>query len=343
MIIEGHGNLLETQADALVNTVNTVGVMGKGIALQFKQAFPKNFLEYQAACKRGDLRIGRMFVTYTGMLQPRVLINFPTKNHWKGHSNLEDIRAGLKDLVKVIQEEQLRSVAIPPLGCGLGGLRWEEVRPEIEAAFSTIPEVDAILFPPGGAPAPIDRIVRTAKPELNAWRASLIKIVQAYMLLGFEATHQEAQKLLYFLKVSGEPIRTNFLKGDFGPFDRGMRFALLQMEGHYINGFGDGGRLDPVNLVAGAAEAAQTYLEDSPDTNARIEIVTRLIDGFQSPYGLELLATVHWVCTQEGAMNESEAIQLSQAWSPRKKLALREHDLRVAWQTLKSQGWLERT
>lgn len=281
-----------------------------------------------------------MFVTHTGILQPRVIINFPTKNHWKGHSKLDDIRSGLRDLVEVVRSEGLRSVALPPLGCGLGGLRWEEVRPEIEAAFASMPDVDVILFPPGGAPAPADRIVRTAKPELNAWRASLIKVVQAYMLLGFEATHQEAQKLLYFLKVAGEPVKTSFTKGPYGPYDQGMRFALLQMEGHYINGFGDGGRLDPVNLASGAAEAATLFLRESSDTNERVEAVSRLINGFESPYGLELLATVHWVSTQENAATEDEAVYLSHAWSPRKKRALQERDLRIAWRTLQSQGWL---
>ena len=339
MLIEGRGNLILAQADALVNTVNTVGVMGKGVALQFKQAFPDNFNAYKKACDRDELQLGRMFVTHTGMLQPRLIVNFPTKKHWKGNSRLADIREGLRDLVRVIREEHISSIAMPPLGCGLGGLRWEDVRPEIERALAEFSDIEVILFAPG-SPPPVDRVVRTAKPDMNAWRAALIKIVRAYLALGFEATHQEAQKLLYFLTESGEPVRSKFAKGEFGPYDQGMRFALLQMEGHYINGFGDGGRLDPVTLVSGALEEAVNFLRAEPATDERIRRVTELIDGFESPYGLELLSTVHWVAAHDHANSSNEAVRLSHSWNARKRKTLRERDLRIAWDRLVELGWI---
>lgn len=340
MIIEGKGNLLQVQADALVNTVNTVGVMGKGVALQFKQAFPENFTAYVKACKAGEVAVGRMFVTQTGMFQPRLIVNFPTKRHWKANSKLEDVREGLTDLVRIVRDEQIRSIAVPPLGCGLGGLRWEEVEPMIREAFAPLEEVEVILFPPGGAPAPSNRVVRTAKPDLTPWSAALIRIVRSYMLLGFGATHLEAQKLLYFLKEAGEPVKGEFKKGPYGPYDENMKFGLLRLEGHYINGFGDGGRLDPVTLASGAEQDANRLLADTPETEDRIRKVVELIDGFESPYGLELLATVHWVVTRNGAQTSQDAVLLTHQWSPRKRQALKESDLLAAWDRLNEFGWL---
>lgn len=339
MIREGQGNLLDAPVDALVNTVNTVGVMGKGVALQFKQAFPANFAAYEKACRKGEVSLGKMLAFHTGKFQPRLIINFPTKGHWRNNSRLEDIHSGLDDLVRVVQQERIDSIALPPLGCGLGGLRWEEVRPLIETAFAPLTGVEVVLYPPGGAPAPADRVVKTLKPELTAWRAALIRIVESYMLLGFEATHIEAQKLVYLLKEAGEPIKTNFAEGSYGPYDEGMKHALLRMEGHYINGFGEGGRLDPVSLVRGASAEAARILEDAPETDRHINRVLELIDGFESPYGLELLATIHWVVTRKGAISREEAVHLSQAWNERKRKTLDERDLGIAWERLRSTGW----
>ncbi|NTU79934.1 MAG: macro domain-containing protein [Chloroflexales bacterium] len=155
MIEHLHGNLLDADVEALVNTVNTVGVMGKGIALQFRQAYPANFSAYQAACKRGEVVPGQMFVVPTAQLiNPRYIINFPTKRHWRGKSQMEDIESGLEGLIATVRDHQIGSLAVPPLGCGNGGLNWDEVRPKIEAAFAELPEVRVLLYAPEGAPAP---------------------------------------------------------------------------------------------------------------------------------------------------------------------------------------------
>ena len=147
------GNLLNADAEALVNAVNTVGVMGKGIALQFRQAFPENYNFYRKACKRNEVVPGKMLVFVTGTLtNPRYIINFPTKRHWKDKSRIEDIRDGLRDLIGVVISRRIQSTAIPPLGCGLGGLRWEDVCPMIEEAFAPVPNVKVLLFTPEDAP-----------------------------------------------------------------------------------------------------------------------------------------------------------------------------------------------
>ena len=153
MVQIARGDLLTADAEALINTVNCVGYMGKGIALQFKKAFPENFAEYQKACRAGRVQPGRMFVFQTGlMLNPRYIINLPTKRHWREKSRYEDIEAGLRSLVLEVKKHGIQSIAVPPLGCGLGGLDWKRVRPMIEAAFAGVPNVRVMLFEPAGAP-----------------------------------------------------------------------------------------------------------------------------------------------------------------------------------------------
>ena len=150
MIEIATGDLLDASVEALVNTVNTVGVMGKGLALQFKRRFPRSFAIYEAACKRSEVEVGRMLVVPTERPgNPRFIVNFPTKKHWRNPSELDYVRAGLRALMREIRERQIRSIAVPPLGCGNGGLRWSDVEPLIHEAFATVPEVTALVFPPG--------------------------------------------------------------------------------------------------------------------------------------------------------------------------------------------------
>ena len=149
MITLATGDLLNAPAEALVNTVNTAGVMGKGIALMFKRRFPENYKNYVAACFAGDVRVGRMFVCPVSELGgPKWIINFPTKEHWRNPSKLEWVISGLNALKDVIRERKIRSIAIPPLGCGNGGLDWKVVRPLIENAFQQFPDVNVIIYEP---------------------------------------------------------------------------------------------------------------------------------------------------------------------------------------------------
>lgn len=172
MIESGKGNLLEADVETLVNTVNCVGFMGKGIALQFKQAFPENFRIYERACAAGEMVPGRMLIVPTGsMIGPKYIINFPTKRHWRGNSRMEDIDAGLKALIAEVKRLNIRSIAVPPLGCGHGGLDWNDVGPRIEAAFAELPDVHVLLFAPGGVPAPKDMPIRTKMPNMTHARA----------------------------------------------------------------------------------------------------------------------------------------------------------------------------
>lgn len=153
MIEYREGNLLEDNVEALVNTVNCVGVMGKGIALQFKVAFPSNYDQYVQACRAHEVKPGRMFIVRNdSLLNPKYIINFPTKQHWKQKSNIRYIREGLRSLVQTVTSLGITSIAIPPLGCGYGGLAWDEVRPMIEEAFADLENVVVHLYVPQPVP-----------------------------------------------------------------------------------------------------------------------------------------------------------------------------------------------
>ena len=344
----GKGNLLETDADALVNTVNCDGFMGKGIALQFKQAFPRNFKVYEEACRAGAVVPGRMLVFDNGgLLRPRFIINFPTKRHWRNKSRIEDIDAGLKALVHEVRRLQIRSIALPPLGCGLGGLNWHEVRPMIEAAFAALPEVRAILFEPKGTPDAKTMPVRTDRPKMTPARALFIKLMEAYAALDYSRTLLEVQKLAYFLQAAGEPLRLKYEPGHYGPYAPNLNKVLEVMEGHFIRGYGDSQKPDAeIELLPGASEEASDFLREKEESNQRLAAVGNLIEGFETPYGMELLATVHWVAHRGGpghpqaATTPDEAVAQVHAWNPRKKQIFKPEHLHIAWRRLAEAGWV---
>jgi O-acetyl-ADP-ribose deacetylase (regulator of RNase III) len=337
------GNILEADAEALVNTVNCVGVMGKGIALQFKQAYPANFRAYERACKAGEVQPGRMFVTATdSLVNPRYIINFPTKRHWRQPSRMEDIRAGLDALVSELRERRIQSVAIPPLGCGNGGLDWAEVRPLIETALEQVPEVEAVLFEPHGAPAAERMRVGTERPRWTVARALVTALVARYREPGYRLGRLEVQKLGYLLQAAGEPLQLDYAKQQYGPYAENLNHLLQHIEGHFLRGYGD--RSGPSGLVPlpDAATEARQFLGDHPESQVRLQRVTNLIDGFETPYGMELLATVHWVCRENPAAAEdvSQAVAGVQGWNPRKRERFRPEHIELAWQRLREQGWL---
>ena len=342
MITFTNGDITEADAEALVNTVNCVGVMGRGIALQFKRRYPDNFRAYAVACKRGDVEPGRVFIFETGQFtNPRYIINLPTKRHWRAKSRLEDIDAGLDSLVDELRERGIRSIAIPPLGCGMGGLDWNQVRPRIEAALRALPEVRALVFEPSGAP---ERLPRTSEaPPMTAGGASLIGLLDRYLRGSFEpsATLLELHKLLYFLQESGRDMRLRYAKAPYGPYAENLRHVMHQMEGHYTTGYSDGGD-DPtkeIALVPGATSDANAFLASDDAARAGFDRVSDLVEGFETPFGLELLSSVHWVATRDGARSAEQAADALYAWNERKKQFTRAQ-IGIAWTVLDERGWL---
>jgi O-acetyl-ADP-ribose deacetylase (regulator of RNase III) len=223
MIKFTQGNLLEAPVEALVNTVNTVGVMGKGIALMFKEAFPANFRAYEEACKNKQVKIGQMFVRETSALEgPRWIINFPTKKHWRQPSRLEWIVAGLDDLRKVIHDLEIRSIALPPLGSGNGGLNWKEVKVEVKRALEDLKDVNILVY------EPIDKYQNVAKrtgvEKLTPARVLIAEMIRRYWVLGIECTYLEVQKLGWFLERTintlgvEDPLKFQFKADKYGPY-----------------------------------------------------------------------------------------------------------------------------
>lgn len=349
MIEYKSGDILKEDAEALVNTVNTVGIMGRGIALRFKEAFPDNFKAYQAASMRHEIKTGHMFVFETKRLtNPRYIINFPTKRHWRGRSRLSDIETGLGALANEIRRRGIRSIAIPPLGSGLGGLDWADVRPQIERALGGLPHVRIVVFEPllkaeAGVIAEGGLITDSEPPPMTPGRAALIGLIDRYLrgLMDPFVTLLEVHKLMYFMQEAGEPLRLRFVPGPYGPYAENLRHVLRAVNGYFISGFGDvDERPDrQISLIEGASRRARQVLAGSSGTAQHFDRVADLVEGFETPYGLELLATVHWVIKHGGAKTTEDAVKATYSWGPRKQSWPRSH-IELAWTVLQEKGWM---
>ena len=345
MIEYKHGDILKERAEALVNTVNCVGVMGRGIALQFKNAFPDNFKAYAAACKNDEVQPGQMFVYETEKLFcPRFIINFPTKRHWRGKSRIEDIEFGLKALADIVRRYDIRSIAIPPLGSGLGGLEWADVKQRIEYAMQTLPDVQVIIFEPGGAPVAEKMALNREVPKMTAGRAVLVELMNRYLagLLDPFITLIEVHKLMYFMQEAGEPLRLKYTKASYGPYAENLRHVLHAIEGHLLSGYADGGDIPDkqLKLLPGAVKDASVFLKDHPDTRARFDRVVDLVEGFESPFGMELLSTVHWVIHKDSVNSVDGAVRCVHAWNNR-KMQFTPRQIALAVNTLSRKGWAD--
>jgi O-acetyl-ADP-ribose deacetylase (regulator of RNase III) len=339
------GDLFAEEAEALVNTVNCVGVMGRGIALQFKRAFPSNFKAYAAECRRGEMKPGRVFVFETGSsLPPQYIMNFPSKRHWRGKSRLEDIDSGLRSLIQEIRARDIQSVAIPPVGSGLGGLEWSLVRSRILEAFRDVGDVEVTVFEPGGGPTDGRANPNRSSdvPRMTARRAALVVLLDRYVqgLLDPFVTLQEAHKLMYFMQVAEEPLRLKFTKGPYGPYAENLRHVLHAIEGHMVSGYADGGdRPDKrLRLVPGAFDDARAFVATRDDTRTRFNRVADLVSGFESPFGLELLSTIHWIVENEDATAVDDVVRKTYAWNERKKMFSR-RQIALARDVLSEQNW----
>lgn len=303
------GNLLDAPTEVLVNTVNTVGVMGKGIALMFKEAFPDNFRAYEEAVKRKEVQIGHMFVTENRTLEgPKWLINFPTKKHWRQASKLEWIVDGLKDLRRVIREKRIQSVALPPLGCGNGGLEWNDVRAEISRSFEELPNVDVWIFEPTAKYQNVAK--RTGVMKLTPARVLIADMIRRYWVLGIECTYLEVQKLGWFLERSiqelnlRDPLDLRFVADKYGPYSDRLRHLLNGLDGSYLHcdkRLSDAGPSDTIWFDDERRRFIDVYLrqENASSLRAILDRTAERIDGFESPLGMELLSTVDWLIERE--------------------------------------------
>ena len=319
MITFTTGNLLGSGAEVLVNTVNTVGVMGKGIALMFKEAFPENYRAYAAACKRNAVEVGHMFVTerrdWIG--GPRWIVNFPTKEHWRNPSRMEWVQEGLQDLKRFILEHHIRSIALPALGSGNGGLNWREVRPLIEDALGDLADVSVIVY------EPTTTYQNVGKPEgiekLTPARALLAELVRRYGVPGFECTLLEVHKLVYLLQRKlvelglDNPFRLDFTANKFGPYAPVLSHLLDGLDGSYLHcekRIADAGPLDTIWFEDAKKDSLALFLtSQARQYLPALEATATWIDGFESPLGMELLATVDWLLDHDRVEPTSAGIR----------------------------------
>lgn len=285
-----------------------------------------------------------MFVFKTeSMINPKFIINFPTKRHWRGNSRLEDIESGLYALIHEIKRLGIRSIALPPLGCGLGGLDWKVVRPMIEKAFSDLAGVRVLLFEPAGAPDAKAMPVRTERPKMTIARALFLKLMEQYLSQAYRLTLLEIQKLAYFLQESGEPLRLKYESGLYGPYAENLNKVLERMEGHFIRGYGDSQKRDvEIEIASEANKEADEFLVGKEESKRHLERVARLIEGFETPYGMELLSSAHWVAVHNDspARDADSAIEQVHRWNTRKEKMFKPSHIRVAWKRLEDEGWI---
>lgn len=319
MIKFTQGNLLEARAEALVNTVNTVGVMGKGIALMFKERFTENYRLYVAACKADRVQIGKIFVTEVHEFNdPRWIVNFPTKQHWSKPSQLPWIVEGLQDLRRFIIEKQVKSIAIPPLGAGNGGLEWEQVRKQIETALGDLPDIEIVVFEPTKQYQNVAK--RAGVEKLTPARALIAELVRRYWVLGMECSLLEVQKLAWFLERSikhfspqDNPLNLQFIAHKYGPYANRLSHLLNSLDGSYLHCEKRIGDANPLNVIWFDDERktlVQTYIKTEVKSyEPALEYTTKLIDGFESPFGMELLATVDWLLNKEGIQPTVQSVR----------------------------------
>jgi O-acetyl-ADP-ribose deacetylase (regulator of RNase III) len=312
------GNLLEAPTEALVNTVNTVGVMGKGIALQFKEAYPENFRLYAQACTRGEVRVGQMFITENPALTgARWIINFPTKEHWRAPSRLEWIESGLAALSSEITTRSIKSIAIPPLGSGNGGLNWSDVHARIARWLGHLEDVEVFVFEPTAQYQSVAK--RAGVSRLTPARALIAELVRRYSLAGIPCTLLESQKLAWFLEreieASGlaNPLELQFVAHRYGPYADRLRHLLDSLDGSYLHcdkRIADAGPVDEIYFDSTKRDRLELFLRtEGKDFLEALERTAARIEGFESPLGMELLATVDWLLHREGIAPDLASIK----------------------------------
>lgn len=328
------GDMFSEPIEALVNTVNCVGVMGKGVALEFKNRWPTNFKAYKKLCDAKKLSPGQMFVFDTQELfvsdGPRYLINFPTKAHWRAKSKISYVEDGLDALAGAICEYGIKSIAIPPLGCGNGGLDWAEVKPLIEEKLAGFNDVSIVIFAPKDA-ADDPEHAYSSLPMTHA-RAVLLKSLNDLERF-FDGSFDRIslQKIGYFLQALGVDFKLKFSRNLHGPYSETLKKAYIAFEHHgMIRGFATGDR--QAHVTNSGCAVAEDFLNGADDSGDEIiDRLSKLIQGYESPYGLELLSSVHWLAHHEGHYPVEKVIEAMMGWNANKRNSFDADAIRVAY------------
>ncbi len=342
MIKVFEGDMMQSGAEALVNTVNTVGVMGKGIALQFKEAFPSNNKAYIDACKNKELEIGKLLAIWDENLQlgRKLIINFPTKTHWRYPSKYEYIEKGLIALRELLQKEKIKSIAIPPLGCGNGGLDWNKVKPMIEQALSGL-DIEIMIYEPNAAIKAILQKQEVKKEiKLTPARASLLYALFAFESMGEYSSLFAANKLAYFLQRKGQKLNLDFKPHYYGPYAIGVEKVLYHLNGVYLKGMEQGNAkpFEPLQLNYEKWDEIKQYIntELSFEDEQRVKSLIQFLAGFTSELSLEILATVDFIVAQNPRYSIDEVINAITNWNIRKKELFKREHVQASYDYLKN-------
>lgn len=317
------GNVLDSEAEALVNTVNTVGVMGKGIALQFKNMFPDNFRLYVNACKSKELKIGKLLVTEEEvlLLGKKIIINFPTKTSWRLPSEYKYIEEGLTELVKVLKERNIKSVAIPPLGSGNGGLDWNRVKKILENHLANI-DCEIFIYEPNAA---IKEVLKKERVKLTPARAMLLSVLYELVRNGEFVSEFASEKIAYFLQRFGakETFKLEFQPNFYGPYSGKVKHVLYYLNGSYIMGYNskDKKPFEELGIIPDAETEVNEFLDKSENAvhKAVVKQTKKFLTGFYSPFGLELLSTIDFIMTEKQVTTKEAITKELENWSNRKK------------------------
>jgi|SRR5271165_674564 len=338
MIRYTKGNLLDAQTEAIVNTVNTVGVMGKGVALQFREAFPENYQAYKRACDAKTVHVGKVFVTENHALTgPKYIINFPTKKHWRHPSRIEYVASGLQDLRRVLEEKKIRSVALPPLGCGNGGLEWTLVRHEIERTLSDLQAVDVVVYQPTTEYQ--NKLEKKGVEGLTPARAMIVELIRRYLAIGFDCSNLEVHKLAWFLQRFivafglSNPLRLKFEANRYGPYADNLRQLLNALDGSFLHcakRLADAGPMEPITVDSRRVSEVAAFMAggEVEAFKGALKAAEDLIDGFETPFLMELLATVDWIQREHRRpLNTAEIVAALASWPGGKTAAKRKLSL----------------
>ena len=315
------GNILDSEVEAIINTVNTVGVMGKGIALQFKKAFPSNYKSYSEACKNKEVKVGEMFVTKDSNIHSgeKIIINFPTKQHWRNPSEYLYIEKGLEDLINVIDQYQIKSIAIPPLGAGNGGLNWGKVKKIIEEKLSQL-DIKILIYEPTSH---IAEKLKKERVKLTDARAMLLFVLYDLVKNGEYVSEFSSEKVSYFLQRFGAKkyFKLEFTPNFYGPYSGKVRYVLNVLNGSYVMGYSDMNKkpFDPLTLVSDGYNEVENYINSKPELKKIATDTTDFLNGFYSDFALELLSSMDFIADKEKTFDKDIITNKLSEWSDRKQ------------------------
>jgi O-acetyl-ADP-ribose deacetylase (regulator of RNase III) len=322
MITYVTGDILDSSAPALVNTVNTMGVMGKGIALQFKKAFPDNFRAYSQACKAGNIDIGKLFLSKDNSIVTgeKLIINFPTKKDWRKPAEYSYIEAGLNDLIRIIHENNIKMIALPPLGAGNGGLKWERVKKIIEKKLSPLVDIEIYVYEPT---TQIKESLKKERTELTDASALLLAILYDLVKNGEYVSEFSSEKVCYFMQRFGaeQYFKLKFEPNFYGPYSGRVRHILNKLNGSYIMGYSDMDKkpFAPLTLVSDGYSVVEDYINNRPILKEIVGKTSNFLTGFYSDFALELLSSIDYIVCQENTFDKTIVWKKLNEWSNRKR------------------------